>query len=41
MQWSDPEVTTWVFKNFFIYGTPREVDLPVAQVSELVDERKL
>jgi hypothetical protein len=38
MQRSNPEVTTRVFNKFVIYGTPREVDLPVAQVSEFVNE---
>jgi hypothetical protein len=30
-----------LFKNFVIYGTPREVNLFVDQVSEFVNERKL
>jgi hypothetical protein len=40
-QWTDPVVTTWVFKNFVIYGAPREVKLLVNQVSELSNERDL
>ena len=41
MQWADPEGTTRVFKNFVTQGTPRQVNLFVDQVSELVNERKL
>jgi hypothetical protein len=41
VQWSDPEVMIWVFNNFVTYGTSKEFNLLVDQVSEFVNERKL